>query len=88
MLVLSAAFYTPWLKAFVDTERFEQLLSRTITFLRRWARISPTCAIDCQILEKVSLCLFGAGDQKDVYHNEVEPLSGPQSTTNSFGHST
>lgn len=88
MLVLSAAYYTPWLKAFVDTDRFEKLLSRTVTFLRRLARISPTCAIDCQILEKVSLCIFGAGDQKHVYHNELEPPSGPNSTTNSFGHST
>jgi hypothetical protein len=85
MLVLSAAYYNTWLKTFVDAELFKGRLTRTIGFLRRLAPISPTCKIDCYILESIEKCLFGPGEQKHIYHNEVEPTSGPHSISGSFG---
>ena len=82
MLVLSATHYNKWLKTLVPVDRFQRLLERTIGFLRRLAPISPTCAHDCAILEKVTRLLFGVqADVKHVYRNEgVEPPS----TTTSF----
>jgi hypothetical protein len=81
MLVLSAAHYNNWLKTFVPSERFNELLERTIKFLRRLGPISPTCWIDCSILEKISHLIFGVpADAKHIYANEgVEPPSASAS---------
>ena len=88
MLVLSAAYNRLSLNKLVPMERFQGLLRRTIGFLRRLGPISPTCAIDCQILEKIHRTLFGVPDdakQDQTYLNEgIMSLS----TTNSFGAST
>ena len=88
MLVLSATYYNKILKPTVPTERFQNLLIRTIGFLRRLGPISPTCAIDCAILEKINNFLFGVTSHyknpNDIYTKEREPMSA----TNSFGAST
>ncbi|KAK5119423.1 hypothetical protein LTR85_007523 [Meristemomyces frigidus] len=86
MLVLSATFYNRYLNKLVPPERFQGLLERTISFLRRLAPISPTCNIDCSILEKIHRQLFGLPqDVKHFYRNEgIEPVSA----TNSFSAST
>ena len=86
MLVLAAAFNTPYLRTLVDKERFQRLLGRTITFLRKLSPISPTCYNDCGILEGISRLLFPTttADAKGLYRNELEP----RSATASFGHST
>ena len=88
MLVLSAAYHNKYCKKLVDVERFQPLLIRTISFLRRLGPISPTCAIDCAILEKINKLLFGVAQHyknpMDIYTKEREPMSA----TNSFGAST
>lgn len=91
MLVLAATYYNNWLKTLIPEEEFHNHLERTIKFLRRLSPISPTCANDCQILEKISKLLFGnvPPDAKHMYRNEVEPPSMSASATNSFhSHST
>ena len=84
MLVLSATYYNKWLKTLVARDRFHGLLERTIRFLRRLSPISPTCAHDCSILEKITTLLFGVSpDQKHLYRNEgIE--TQPASATSSF----
>ncbi|KAK3709023.1 hypothetical protein LTR37_011187 [Vermiconidia calcicola] len=86
MLVLSATHYNKWLKTLVPTGRFQELLERTITFLRRLGPISPTCSHDCSILERIHRLIFGLSpDAKHLYRNEgVEP---PSAST-SFSHGT
>lgn len=81
MLVLSATYYNNYLKKLVPPERFQRLLERTISFLRRLAPISPTCNIDCGILEKIHRQLFDIPqDVKHFYRNEgVEPMSASHS---------
>jgi len=92
MLVLSATYYNRWLSKLVDPDRFRKLLERTIGFLRRLGPISPTCKIDCSILEKIHRHLFGVPqDEKYLYRNEgVEGsfTAEPMSVNNSFGAST
>ncbi|KAI6837593.1 hypothetical protein KC332_g8898 [Hortaea werneckii] len=87
MLVLSAAFQDGVLKQMIDEERFKYLLERTISFLRRLAPISPTCGIDCGILENIQRVLFGTSEEdRHFYKNEgVNEVSAElQSTTRSF----
>ena len=87
MLVLSAAFQDGVLKRMIDEERFKYLLERTISFLRRLAPISPTCGIDCGILENIQRVLFGTSEEdRHFYKNEgVNEVSAElQSTTRSF----
>lgn len=81
MLVLAAVYYDKTLKRLIeDVPRFKRLLDRTIRFLRRLAPISPTCANDCSILEKIRHRLFGLPDDvKEIYQNEVEPPSAQNS---------
>ncbi|KAK3643851.1 hypothetical protein LTR56_009946 [Elasticomyces elasticus] len=79
MLVVSAIYNNNAMKGLViasnDTERlsrFKSQLARTIRFLRRLSPISPTCGVDCSILEDIQKSLFGVpADQKHVYLNEV-----------------
>ncbi|KAF2763949.1 hypothetical protein EJ03DRAFT_283087 [Teratosphaeria nubilosa] len=83
MLVLSATYYSNALRSLVDPDRFRRLLERTIGFLRKLSPISPTCAIDCSILEKIHKKIFGLpSDTKHVYHNEG--VTEAQSATHSF----
>ena len=71
MLVLSATYYNKWLETLVAETRFHGLLKRTIKFLRKHSQISPTCALDCSILEKITSLLFRvSSDQKHLYRNE------------------
>jgi hypothetical protein len=86
MLVLSSAFYNNVLRTFVPEERFQELLTRTIGFLRKLINISPTCKHDCVILESISKLMFNVpDDEKHVYANEgVEPMSA----ATSFDHGT
>ncbi|KAH9819796.1 C6 zinc finger protein domain-containing protein, partial [Teratosphaeria destructans] len=87
MLVLSATYYNKALSPLVDKERFRKLLERTIRFLRKLAPISPTCRIDCSILESIQKKLFGLpSDTKHVYHNEG--ITEARSATNSFSATT
>ena len=81
MLVHAAVYYDKTLKILIeDVPRFRRLLDRTIRFLRRLAPISPTCANDCSILEKIRHRLFGVPDEaKDIYQNEAEPASAHNS---------
>ena len=58
MLVLAATFNSTHMKGLVPEDHFRRLLERTITFLRRLGPISPTCRIDCSILEKIQRVLF------------------------------
>ena len=82
MLVLSATWHTPYLRKLVNQERFQRLLARTIGFLRRLSAISPTCQLDCSILEKIQRVLFGIPpEDKPMYHGEKE-------FTNSFSSAT
>lgn len=88
MLVLAASYHNVYLKEFVPKERFQQLIERTIVFLRRLAPISPTCYHDCGILERISRLLFATptADAKMIYRNEgYEP---PSASTSFGGHST
>jgi len=67
MLVLSAAWSTHDLRRFIDQDRFQELLDRTIGLLSKFSSISPTCREDCNILEKIQQFLFGgAPDQKMI----------------------
>ena len=76
MLVLSATYYNKWLKTLVPVDRFWRLLERTITFLRRLAPISPSCADDCVILEKITQLVFGGSPApKQVYRKGAVPVS-------------
>lgn len=73
MLVLSATWRTHYLRKLIDQDRFQILLSRTIGFLRKLSAISPTCQLDCSILEKIQRVLFGIpADEKPMYHGEKE----------------
>jgi len=73
MLVLSATWKTHYLRKLIDQERFQVLLGRTIGFLRKLSAISPTCQLDCSILEKIQRVLFGIPpDEKPMYHGEKE----------------
>ena len=68
MLVLSATWRNPYLRKLIDQERFEFLLGRTIIFLRKLSPISPTCKLECSILEKIQRVLFGTPPaEKPVY---------------------
>ncbi|TKA83279.1 hypothetical protein B0A55_00792 [Friedmanniomyces simplex] len=83
MLVLSATYYNKYLNFLISDhkDRFQTLLSRTIRFLRRLSTISPTCSVDCAILENIQRALFHVPpDQKYVYLNE-----GMTSSDLSFG---
>lgn len=93
MLVLSATYHNGSLKKLVPAERFQALLERTIKFLRRLGPISPTCAIDCSILEKIHRRLFGVtSEAKHLFSNEKhfyrDEHVQPPSATNSFSVST
>lgn len=67
MLVLFAAWRTHDLRRFIDKDRFQELLDRTIGFLSKFSSISPTCREDCKILEKIRQFLFGGPpDQKMI----------------------
>lgn len=90
MLVLSSVFFNNWLRTLITEDRFQALLERTIRFLRKLSKISPTCSNDCQILESISKLLFGnvPPDAKYMYRNEMEPQSLPGSAATSFNHST
>ena len=83
MLVLSATYHNKYLKVLIDQERFQKLLTRTIGFLRRLGPISPTCAIDCAILEKINKALFGVAQQyknpNEIYSKETDPASASNS---------
>lgn len=85
MLVLAATHQHKslmFLKRAVNTEKFQRLLERTIKFLRRLAPISPTCALDCGILEKFNHTIFPpASEHPMVYKNEKV---APMSASNSF----
>lgn len=59
MLVLSATWRTHNLRKLIDQARFQSLLDRTIGFLRQLSAISPTCELDCSILESIQRVLFG-----------------------------
>ena len=59
MLVLSATWRSHYLRKLIDEDRFRSLLKRTIDFLRKLSAISPTCQLDCSILERIQRVLFG-----------------------------
>ncbi len=87
MLVLSAAHSAVFLRTFVPREKFEPLMTRTISFLRRLRKTSVTARIDCFILEKLEKVLFGVPpDAKHIYANEG--VEQPSSASTSFGHNT
>ena len=71
MLVLSAAWHTPHLRTLIDQERFKFLLGPTIIFLRKLSPISPTCQLDCSILEKIQRVLFGTPPAEKPVHSET-----------------
>ena len=69
MLVLSAAYKSKTLGAFVEPQKLDYLFGRTIKLLKTCSPISMTLAKDCYILE----CL-----RKVIFENSSEPM------TNSF----
>jgi hypothetical protein len=71
MLVLSATWRTHYMRKYVDQERFETLLGRTINFLRKLSPISPTCKLDCSILEEIQRVLFGTPPAEKPVHSET-----------------
>jgi hypothetical protein len=78
MLVLSATWHIPYMRELIDQERFQYLLGRTIGFLRKLSAISPTCQLDCSILEKIQRVLFGIPPtEKPMYRasGSVDPLN-------------
>jgi len=82
MLVLSATWRTPYLRKLIDQERFQHLLGRTIGFLRKLSAISPTCQLDCSILEKIQRVLFEIPP-------EVKPMyQSAKKVTDSFSPAT
>lgn len=82
MLVLSATWRTPYLRKLINQDRFQYLLGRTIGFLRKLSPISPTCQLDCSILEKIQRVLFGIPpDEKPMYHGEKEFANSFSSAT-------
>lgn len=68
MLVLSAAHDSDVVRTLVPRDRFQQLMKRTIKFLRTLAPISETCKLDCGILEKLNEVVFGSAD---YYYQDV-----------------
>jgi len=72
MLVLSATYHRDFLKNIIQRDRLQALLLRTISFLRRLIPISPTCSLDCMVLEAIQNTLFGVAKQdKHVYDGEA-----------------
>ncbi|KAI9812570.1 MAG: hypothetical protein M1827_004559 [Pycnora praestabilis] len=59
LLVLSATYRSD-MQSLVPREKLENLLRRTISFLRRLAPVSPTLKTDTKILENVERVVFGA----------------------------
>lgn len=57
MLVLTAVFASGHLKTLLPEAECHRLLGRTIAFLRQISAISPTCLVDCEILEKLNSIL-------------------------------
>jgi hypothetical protein len=92
MLVLSATWRTHYLRKLIDPERFQPLLTRTIGFLRKLSAISPTCQLDCSILEKIQRVLFGIpADEKPMYtakRNSTTLSARRQLENNSSNHPT
>ncbi|KAK0263881.1 hypothetical protein LTS09_002232 [Friedmanniomyces endolithicus] len=90
MLVLSATYYNRYLRFLVgdQKDRFQKLLSRTIKFLHRLSAISPTCKVDCAILERIQKALFDVPpEERHIYRNEGI-TEGVTSADISFGASS
>lgn len=84
MLVLSATWRNDHMRKLIDSERFKRLLRRTIRFLCKLAPISPTCKLDCSILEKIERILFGIpSDERPIYDDEkgLTNTTAPQKAT-------
>jgi hypothetical protein len=62
MLVLSAAFKSKTLGAFLDSRDLDKLFNRTIKLLKDLAPISATLAQDCFILQCLRRVVFEGGD--------------------------
>lgn len=58
MLILSVVYNSPYLGTLASKDKFKKLLERTIGFLRKLSLISPTCTVDCEILETLNNILF------------------------------
>lgn len=72
MLVLSAVYNCKfdWLKELVPKERLQQLLDRTIGFIRRLQHASSVAKTDVMILETIDRTLFPGKDGSNIYENE------------------
>ena len=62
MLVLSAAFKSKILGAYVDSAQLDRLFNRTIKLLKRLAPISQTLDRDCFILQCLRKVVFDGGE--------------------------
>lgn len=62
MLILSVVYNKPYLGTLALKDKFKKLLERTIGFLRKLSLISPTCTVDCEILETLNNILFSIGE--------------------------
>lgn len=62
MLVLSAAFKSKTLGAYVESGKLDQLFTRTIKLLRGLSPISQTLEKDCYILRCLRKVVFEGGD--------------------------
>ena len=67
MLVLAAAYQSPRLREFVDRERLEELLLRTIRVLSDHKEISPTLSKDAEILEVIRKSLPSSLDPTESF---------------------
>jgi hypothetical protein len=63
MLVLSAAYKSKTLGAFVETQKLDYLFGRTIKLLKNCSPISSTLAKDCYILECLRRVVFDTGSE-------------------------
>ncbi len=88
MLVLPATFYNNLTKHIVPEKPFRRMLKRTIEFLRRLSYISPTCAIDCQILEGTYRVLFDRPLEEKHHHRDEGVVTEPMCMTDSLSGST
>ena len=62
MLVLSAAYKSKTLGAFVDPNQLDRLFTRTIKLLKRLSPISQTLERDCFILQCLRKVVFEGGE--------------------------
>lgn len=73
MLVLSATFTSPF-SELVPRHKLDELLRRTIRFLREYRNVSPTLREDAKILQRIYNRIFQEGSAKSFSSQSTETI--------------